>query len=163
MIKKAMPAWRQPGESMFMPLHLAPYISMKTFENLYWPSMEKVITTCDAQGVPFYLFCEQDWTRYADYLARLPETTQCRFENGDPKLLKEVVGKKHVICGFFDPSITLTKSLDDCLDDVKRLMEICAPGGRFYFHFDRNLMDFKAVDAKKLAAVLEWVHVNTNY
>lgn len=163
MIKRALHMHARPGAYSFMPLHLAPYISMKTFESLYWPTMEEVIVECDKAGVGFYLFCEQDWTRYHEFLSKLPESTQCRFEDGDPKLLKETVGKNHVISGFFDPTITLTKSKDECLDEIKRLVDTCAPGGRYYFHFDKNLMDFKAVDVKKLQAVLDWVHLNTNY
>ncbi len=163
MLKKALHTRVQPGVFTFMPLHLAPYISTKTFEELFWPTMEQLISTCNEKDVYFHLFCEQDWTRYAEYLAKLPSTTNMRFEYGDYELIKRVVGKDHVICGFFDPSITMTKSKEECIDEVKRLVDTCAPGGRFYFHLNKNIMDFTSVDANKLQAVLEWLHVNTNY
>jgi uroporphyrinogen-III decarboxylase len=79
------------------------------------------------------------------------------------KLIKEKMGDRHIIGGFFDPTITLTRSLDECLDEVKRLLETGMPGGRFYFAFNKHVIDINSVDVKKLQAVCEYVHENSNY
>lgn len=146
-----------------VPLHLAPYISRKAFEELWWPTFEQMVVELDKQGIYCYVFAEQDWTRYADYLARLPESTVIGFEDGDPKLIKDVVGKNHVITGFADPSITLTRSKEQCIDYAKELVDTLAPGGRYYFGWGRSIMSVKSVDISKVAAMLEWLHLNTDY
>lgn len=109
------------------------------------------------------MIAEQDFTRYTPWLERLPGTTIFNVEEGDPKHFKETVGKNHVIGGFFDPTITLVRSREQCLDEAKRIVDICAPGGKFYFAFNKFVMDIKNVHVSKLAAVLDWVAANTDY
>lgn len=163
MIKRGAPNPMRPGVCNFVPLHLAPFISDKTFADLYWPTFEKLLVELDKKGVACYIYAEGDFTRYADYLARLPESTVISFEDGDYKLLKKVVGKNHVISGFIDPTITLTRSKEACIDEVKRHVDVLGDGGRYWFSFDKGLMDLGSFDLPKVAAMLEWVRDNTNY
>lgn len=166
MIKVAQSMKLPPGAgpvTCLVPMHLAPYIHRRAFEELWWPTFEKMVVELDRQGIHCYIFAEQDWTRYADFLAQLPESTVVGFEDGDPEVFKAVVGKKHVITGLADPTITLTRSKDECIDYVKRLVDVMAPGGRYYFGWGRSIMDIKSVDISKISAMLEWLHVNTDY
>ncbi len=163
MLKRAMPFSTKPGNISFIPLHLAPYINMKQFETLFWPTLEKLVVEMHKCGVGAYLFAEHDWTRYSDFLERLPDTSIYIFEYGDYAKLKKTAGKDHVIGGFFNPTITLTKSKEECIDEAKRIIETCAPGGRFCFSFDKGVMDIKSIDVSKLQAVLDWVYANTDY
>ncbi|MCL2579280.1 MAG: uroporphyrinogen decarboxylase [Oscillospiraceae bacterium] len=163
MLKRAVPPVIRPGQINYIPLHLAPYIKMGDFEKYFWPTLEELVNGMDKAGVACTLFAEEDWTRYAEYLARLPKSAILMFENGDCAKIKATAGKDHLIGGFFDPTITLTRSKEECIDEAKRLVDICAPGGNFYFAFDKGIMDIKSVDVPKLQAVLEWVSVNTNY
>ena len=163
MMKRSVTRIIPPGKTNFIPLHLAPYIKMKDFEEYFWPTLEKLVVDLDKLGIACALFAEENWTRFAEYLARLPKSSIIWFEAGDPKLLKEVVGKDHLICGFYDPTITLSRSKEECIDEAKRLVDICAPGGKYYFAFDKSVMDIKSVDVPKLQAVLDWLSLNTNY
>lgn len=162
-IKLSKPTVMRPGILNFIPLHLAPYLRPKDFDRLYWPTLEKVVVEMDKLGMGASLFAEQDWTRFAEYLERLPESSVIWFEDGDYKKIKETVGKKHVISGFYDPTHTLVKTKEECIDEVKRLIDVCAPEGRFYFGFNRGIMDINSVNVPNLQAVLEWVYANTNY
>lgn len=164
MMKQATLSKVKPGSSInFIPLHLAPYINMNQFEKYYWPTLYKMVCDLDKMGIPCLLFAEENWTRFADHLAQLPESSIIIFEYGDPAEMKEKVGKNHVICGFFDPTVTLTKSKEECLDYVKRLCDTCGPGGRFCFRFDKGVISIKGVNVSRLAACLEWVRDNTDY
>jgi hypothetical protein len=71
----AKPAVARPGLITFIPLHLAPYINQKAFDELYWPSFEKTVVELDKIGIACSLVVEQDWTRYCEYLERLPRST----------------------------------------------------------------------------------------
>ncbi len=163
MVKQGTPTHHIPGTLDFIPLHLAPYISRKAFDELYWPTLLECIVQLDRKGIGCSLYAEEDWTRYLDALLQLPESTVVFFENGDYKKIKNEFGKNHIIAGFFDPTITLSRSREACIDEVKRLCDACMEGGHFYFTFDRGVMDAKSVDASKLAAVLEWVRDNAVY
>lgn len=163
MVKMVTPNPIRPGTKCFIPLHLAPYMSEKQFKRFYWPTFEKLLLTMDGLGLGAYIFCEQDWTRYSAYLESMPESVSMLFEDGDYAHIKRVVGAKHIIGGFFDPTVTLTRSKEQCIDTAKRLVDTLAPGGRYFFGFNRSVMDIKSVDVPKLQAVLEWVRDNAVY
>lgn len=162
-MKLGTPAVMRPGIVNGVPLHMPPYISGKAFEKLYWPTFKKMIDDFDKMGIASSIFAEEDWTRYSEYLAQLPESCIVMFENGDYTHLKEVVGKNHIITGFYDPTISLTRSKEECIDEAKRICDTCMPGGRFAFGFDKGVMDIKSIDVPKIQAVLEWVRDNAVY
>ena len=163
LMKQATLARNKPGCYTFIPLHLAPYINTKQFERLFWPSLYKMVWDLHEIGIYCCLFAEEDWSRYADHLATLPKSSIIIFEYGDPAMFKEKVGKDRPIGGFFDPTMTLTKSKEDCLDAVKRLCDTLGPGGNAYFRFNKGVIDIKSINVGKLQACLEWVRDNTDY
>jgi hypothetical protein len=79
------------------------------------------------------LFCEDDWTRYADYLYELPADTIIRFEYGDAKVIKEKLGKKHILTGFYPLTYLNLHTKEQCVDKAKELLDILAPGGKYFF------------------------------
>jgi hypothetical protein len=163
MIKMASPAVKGPEPISLIPLHLAPFINMKQFDELYWPSLEKTVAELDKQGIACMLQVEQDCTRYAEYFARLPPSPLFLIESGDPARFTETLGREHVFGGFYDPTITLTRNTEECIDEAKRLLEICMRSDHAYFIFDRIVMDIKSVNVSRLQAVLEWVRDNGKY
>ena len=163
MIKMAIPPVMRPGLCCSIPLHLGPYLNKKIFDELYWPSLEKTIVDLDKIGIACSLFVEHDWTRFCEILATLPKSTIMYMEYGDPKRFAETVGKNHIIGGFFNPTITLTKSKEDCIDEAKKLLDIVMKTGKYYFAFDKSVMDIKSINVSKLQAVLEWVTENGKY
>jgi hypothetical protein len=163
MVRLATPPVLRPGMITFIPLHLAPFINMKQFETLYWPTFEQTIVELDKKGIACNLFVEQDWTRYCEFLERLPKSTCMFMEAGDPKRFTETVGKDHVFGGFYDPTITLARSKEECIDEAKKLLDTCMKSDHFYFTFDKSVIDMKSVDVPKLQAVLEWLSVHGKY
>lgn len=163
MKKQGLPRNIKPGTINFVPLHQAPFMNMQQFERMYWPTLKELLEEMDRHGVYTYVVLEHDFTRYFEHFATLPSSVIYMCEYGDLKYAKETIGKEHVIGGFYDPHITLSKSKEECIDEAKRMNDIGAPDGRFYFGFSKAVMDTKTIDASKLAAVLEWVHVNGSY
>lgn len=163
MIKAGMPPVPTKHGSTFIPLHMAPYMRQKDFERLYWPTFKKLVEELAAAGMPSLIFAEHDWMRFLDYLNELPENTRIMFEYGDPKLAKEKVGKKHIITGFYPLSTLKTGTKQECIDKAKELIDILAPGGKYYFNFDKGPITVDSVNVENLQAVLEYVAANTNY
>jgi hypothetical protein len=163
MIKLATPPVIGPGLIAFMPLHLAPFLGKKAFEELYWPTFEKTIVELDKKGIACFICAEQDWTRYCEYLERLPKSTIIYVETGDPRRFTETVGRDHIFGGFYDPTMTLVRTKQECIDEAKKLFDTCMKSDHFYFTFDKVVIDSKSVDVPKLQAVLEWVRDNGKY
>jgi hypothetical protein len=162
-MKMAVPPVMRPGICSFVPLHLGPYLNKKAFEELYWPTLEKIIVELDKIGISCALFAEHDWTSRASYLASLPKSSIVYMEMGDPKVFADTVGKDHVIGGFYDPTISLTRSKEECIDEAKRLLDIVMKTGKYYFCFDKSVLSIKSINVSKIQAVLEWIYENAKY
>jgi len=92
-----------------------------------------------------------------DYLYELPQNTILMFEYGDPKLIKQKLGKKHIITGLY-PLINLkTKSPEECADEAKRYIDILAPGGKYIFGFDKSPLSLNDLNIDSLRAVANTV------
>jgi len=163
MIKAGMQPFASKYNATFIPLHMAPFMRTKDFERFYWPSFKKLVEALAEAGHPSNLFVEHDWMRYLDYLYELPENTIMRFEYGDPKLVKEKLGKKHIITGFYPVSLLKTGTKQQCIDKAKELIDILAPGGRYFFDFDKAPITLDSVNVENARAVLEYVAANANY
>ena len=162
-IKKGMPQKPSKFGQTFIPLHMAPYLRPADFEKLYWPTLFKMVNIFSRAGQPCRLFCEQDWMRYLDYLYELPENTRLCFEYGDPRIVKEKLGKKHIISGFYPLTYLKTATKQQCIDKAKELLDILAPGGKYIFEFDKNPVSLDSVNVENYVAVLEYVAEHANY
>jgi len=162
-LKRVIPPVTRPGLICFVPLHLGPFLNKKAFDDIYWPVMEKMTLELDKAGIACCFFVESNWTRLCPYLERLPKSSIFYMEQGDPKVFSDTVGRDHIIGGFYDPTITLTRSKEECIDAAKKLLDIVMKTGKYYFCFDKGVMHIKSIDVGKLQAVLEWVTENARY
>ncbi len=163
MIKMGTQPFPNKYNATFIPLHMAPYLRGKDFDRFYWPSFKKLVEGLAEKGMRSYLFVEEDWMRYIDYLAELPAGTVMTFEYGDPKLVKEKLGKKHIIGGFYPLTLLKTGTKQECIDKAKELNDILAPGGGYYFTFDKAIITADSVNIDNTRAVLDYVANNANY
>lgn len=163
LIKTGLPPVRTKYSATFIPLHMAPYMRPKDFERFYWPSFKKVVDALAEAGQSAFIFAEHDWMRYLDYLYELPENTRIMFEFGDPKLAKEKLGKKHILTGFYPVTLLKTGTKQECVDKAKEIIDVMAPGGKYYFAFDKTPITLDSVNVENLQAVLDYVATQTNY
>lgn len=159
-----MGAFKFPNElgATFIPLHMAPFMRTKDFERLYWPSFLKLVQDLKAAGQRSFIFCEQDWMRYIDYLQEMPDGTIMLFEYGDPKLAKAKLGK-HIISGFYPVTMLKTGTEQQCIDKAKELIDIMAPGGGYFFSLDKAPITLDSINVDNYKAVLKYVYENANY
>lgn len=163
LVKAGTPPVVNKNDATFIPLHMAPYLRDKDFERFYWPTFKKLVEALAEAGLSANLFVEQDWMRYLDYLYELPENTIMRFEYGDPKLVKEKLGDRHIISGFYPISLLKTGTKQQCIDKAKELLDILAPGGRYFFDFDKVPVTLDSINVDNARAVLDYVAANANY
>jgi hypothetical protein len=156
-LKKGMPKVVSNYSHVFLPLHMPTFMREKDFANLWWPSFKRLIDEYASQGIHCRIFCEDNWDRYLDYLYELPTDTLMMFEYGDPKLIKEKLGKKHIITGLYPVTMLKTHTKEQCVDKAKELIDILAPGGKYIFSFDKNPLSIKDINMENLKAVTEFV------
>ncbi|WP_133964565.1 uroporphyrinogen decarboxylase family protein [Eubacterium limosum] len=162
-IKKGTPARPSPLGANFIALHMATYLRTKDFEKYYWPTFYKLVHGLAEKGQTCLIFCEDNWMRYLDYLYELPQGTRFYFEYGDPKLVKEKLGKKHIISGFYPITYLKTATKEQCIDKAKELIDILAPGGNYFFNFDKSPYSLNTINPENYKAVLEYVRDNGTY
>lgn len=163
LVKKGIPKEVVPGARVFIPLHMAPYLSVKQFEKFWWPSFKKLVEELDRHGVKSDLACEQDFMRYLDYLQELPKGTGMSFEYGDPKIVKKKLGSKHIISGFYSLDTLKMKTEKECIDEAKELIDILAPGGNFIFSPGKSILRLRDAKPENIKAVVKYIQENTKY
>lgn len=155
--KKGLPSNPSKYAPVFIPLHMPTFMREKDFEKLFWPTFKRMVDEYASIGVHCNLFCEDDWMRYLDYLYELPTDTVLMFEYGDPKLIKDKLGKKHIITGLYPIMNLKTKTTKECVDELRRYIDILAPGGKYVFGFDKNPLLLDDINLESLCAVAETV------
>ncbi|HHX74861.1 MAG TPA: uroporphyrinogen decarboxylase [Firmicutes bacterium] len=149
--------------STHIPLHMATYMGDKEFEKFYWPTFSKLLWGLADAGQPAAITCQNNWMRYLDYLQDLPPGTRISFEYGDPQLVKDKLGKKHILSGFYPIGLLKNGSKQQCIDKAKELLDILAPGGRYFFKLDKALISLDSINPENYRAVLQYVSENATY
>ncbi|HHX75226.1 MAG TPA: uroporphyrinogen decarboxylase, partial [Firmicutes bacterium] len=162
-VKKGLPPNPHRHGYTFVALHMATYLRTSDFEKLFWPSFLKMVRALAEKGQYCYLFCEHDWMRYLDHLSELPENTRLYFEYGDPKTIKEKLGKKLILGGMYPITYLRTATRQQCIDKAKELLDIMAPGGNYIFNFDKSSLSPGDINLDNYIAVLEYVRDHTRY
>ena len=78
-------------------------------------------------------------------------------------MVKEKLGKKHIISGFYPLTYLKSATKQQCIDKAKELIDILAPGGKYIFEFDKSPVSLNSVNVENYAAVLRYVAENAKY
>ena len=163
LVKYAKPAVKSHLGSAWMPGHMPTFMRTREFEKYYYPSFSKLIHATAENGQAFKIFCEDNWTRYLDYLVELPPLSELQFEDGDPKLIKQKVGDTQIIQGLFPIQYLKNYSVEEACDKAKEVLDICAPGGQYVFGVDKSILRGNEIDWNKVQPFLDCVHEYGKY
>ncbi|MDR0906545.1 MAG: uroporphyrinogen decarboxylase [Oscillospiraceae bacterium] len=138
-------------------LHMASYLREKDFLEVWLPTWKRQVEDYASLGMRSGAFLEHDWGRLLDYVNELPAGSVFAFESTDAKLIKEKLGKKHILSGGF-PLQHLTKcTKSEVIDKTKEWLDIMAPGGQYIFGFDKGAITHEDINFENLVAVCETV------
>ena len=154
---------QSPLGSNLIPTHMGAYLKTADFEKFYWPTFLQVVHMTAERGQAMHIFLENDWTRYIDHLEELPMGTRLYMEYGDAQKFKDRLGKKMILAGFYPLVLLKTGTKQECIDKAKELIDILAPGGNYYFCFDKSALRLGDVNPENYIAVLEYVLENSKY
>ncbi|MCD8197204.1 MAG: hypothetical protein LUE24_08620 [Lachnospiraceae bacterium] len=140
-------------------LHCPTFMRPKDFEELYFPTFRELIEIVYNNGSKTVLFCEGSWKKFAHLMRELPKgSTICMIDEDDPVEMKKELGGYATICGGVKLGMLRSGTKEQCLDEAKRIVDGCAPGGGFIFCPDKSLCCGNDVNIENYAAVNDFVH-----
>jgi len=144
-------------------LHMASYLREKDFAEVWLPTWKRQVEDYASLGMRTSAFLEHDWNRLLDYVYELPTGSVFSFELTDAKLIKEKLGKKHILSGGFPVRYLLTCTKDEVIGKTKDWLDIMAPGGQYIFGFDKPPLTLRDVNMDNLVAVCDTVREYGKY
>lgn len=135
-----------PVKRVFFPLHKAMdgFMSDAQYERFYWKPLKKIILALIDMGVTPYIYTEGPYRTRLHHLADVPKgKVFYHFEDVDMAEAKRVLGNTAAICGNLSISRMEFGKKEDIAEDVKQLLDVCAPGGGYLFDFNGSLENCK--------------------
>ena len=139
-------------------LHMASYLRVKDFNEIWLPTWKKQLTDYASLGMRCSAFLEHTWSApLLEQMNELPVGSYFTFEATPPALIKEKMGKRHVLGGGFPLANLITCTKAQIIDKTKEWLDIMMPGGQYIFAFDMNALSFSDINLENLIAVCETV------
>lgn len=129
----AMP-YREDHKRSFMATHRGSdgFMSLKQFEEFYWPGLKQVILAAIDRGIIPCIFFEGDWTQRLEYLLELPKgKIMAHLDSTDIFRAKDVLKGHMCIRGNFPGSILTAGTPDDVKEHVKKLIDYVGKDGGY--------------------------------
>jgi uroporphyrinogen-III decarboxylase len=126
-----VPNFTKPARAL-MPLHRGSdgFMSLKQFEEFYWPGLKAIIEKMITKGITPCPFLEGTWDLRLKYLRELPPgKVLWHFAYSDMKKAKDALGDHSCIMCSVPSSLLNTGTAQQVEDYVKDLMQYCAKGG----------------------------------
>ena len=124
------------GTQVFMALHkgMDGFMSDEHYREYYWSHLQQIIAAIvEANKIP-YIFTEGKYNSRLDCLKEVePGKTLYHFEEVDMAAAKKALGGVACISGGFPNYLLNYGTKQEVIDECKRLIDICAPGGGFIF------------------------------
>ncbi len=107
------------------------FISIKHFEELFWPYFKKMVSTYVKKGYIVQLHMDTDWTDRLHYFKELPKGKIYLHmdERTDIFKAKEILGGHMCIEGNLKPSLFKLGTPKQIGDATKKIIDGCAEGG----------------------------------
>ena len=145
------------------PIHMPPFMRPKDMEELYMPTALRMARDYAACGQRFGMFWEANCMQHIDLMQDFPANLQYRFEAGDPKLVKEKLGDKFIVGGFFPIQMLDTASKEEIITELQKLLDIMMPGGGYLFSFDKGLNGNRNINIENMNVVAEYLRDHAVY
>ncbi|SHJ13230.1 uroporphyrinogen decarboxylase family protein [Parasporobacterium paucivorans] len=135
-----------PVKRVFFPMHkgMDGFMSDKMYERLYWKPLKKIILALVDMGVTPVLYTEGKYFTRIQQLADLPKgKVIIHFEQTDMVEAKKVLGDIACISGNLPIYLLEYGTKQQVIDECKRIIDICAPGGGYIFDTDGSIDNAK--------------------
>ena len=134
------------GKWVFIPLHkgMDGFMSPKQYNEFYWPTLKRLINALIDNGCIPYVYTEGKYDSRLETLTDIPKGKVIyHFEDVDMAEAKRIIGPHACITGGFNGRLLETGTKEQVVDGVKRLLDICAPGGGYIFDVNDTMDNCK--------------------
>ena len=134
------------GKHVFMALHkgMDGFMSDEHYRKYYWRHLQKIIETIIEGGMVPYIYTEGKYNSRLDCLTEVPPgKVFYHFEDVDMAVAKKKLGGIACISGGFSTNLLQFGTPLQVETEVKRLLDICAPGGGYIFETASGLSHVK--------------------
>ena len=138
-------------EYFFIPLHggTDELMNDEMYRKYYWPYLQKMIERLIGYGITPYILTEGNYNTRLEVLSEIPKGKVIyMFEKVDIARAKKVLGDTACICGNFPTTLLNYGTKEQVVEETKRMLDVCMPGGGFIMNcsivldnFKRELMD----------------------
>lgn len=130
-------------------------MSQGQFEELYWPTLKKLILGLVDEGLLVWVFTQGTYDSRLVYFREIPAgTCLIHLESGtDAFRAKEVLAGRQCIEGNVPNSLLATGSVDDVEAYCRDLVDVCGRGGGFMMDFSAVLDEARPENVKKMIEV----------
>lgn len=127
------------------------FISPNQFDDLYWKPFLKIVNALVGMGVTPIIYTEGNYFKRIDQMKELP-AGRCviHFENVDLEYAKKTIGAENCITGNFPIYLLEHGSREQVIDEAKKMIDICAPGGGFIFETNASIMNVRRENLEAL-------------
>lgn len=130
------------GKWVFIPLHkgMDGFMSPKQYDEFYWITLQRLINDLIDHGYTPYVYTEGKYDSRLERLTDIPKgKVVYHFEDVDMAEAKRIIGPHACITGGFNARLLETGTKEQVAEHVKRLLDICAPGGGYIFDVNDTL------------------------
>ena len=125
-----------PGKHVFMALHkgMDGFMSDEHYREFYWNHLQIIINAIIDAGMVPYIYTEGKYDSRLECLKEVPKgKVVYHFEEVNMAEAKRVLGGTATISGGFPVYLLDYGTKEQVIDECKRLIDVCAPGGGFIF------------------------------
>ncbi len=115
--------------------HLPTYLGLENFKELIWPHTKQMVMDIYNSGGMSLLGAEGTWKQFFDFMKdELPRgSIVLGLDDDDPIEAKKQIGSQFSIFGGTDATLIKYGTRQQCIDETKKIIDECAPGGGFIF------------------------------
>lgn len=118
--------------------HIAPYLSPKQFDEIYWPYEKRWIERAAAAGTKVWIMMEGSWEKVWHHFLEVPkDSCILHVDDDDICKVKQELGHHQIIEGGLKMAAVRTGDFGKIKEDLKRVIDVCAPGDGFLFCTDK--------------------------
>jgi len=135
-----------PVKRVFFPLHKAMdgFMNSEQYERLYWKPLKKIMMKLIEWGVTPYIYTEGPYKTRLEQLTDVPKgKVLYHFETVDMKEAKRVLGGTACIMGNLPVALLEFGKKEEVIEQTKKLLDDCMPGGGYIFDFNGSLENSK--------------------
>jgi hypothetical protein len=132
------------------------FMSDEQFKTFYWPSLRRSLTEVAEAGLTPMVYVEGAVNRRLEYLTEVPAGKVIyNFEFIDMAAAKKVLGGHSCIAGNVKAFTLSYGSKEDTVNEVKKLIDICAPGGGYILDTGTMVDDAKIENIEAMFDTVE--------